>query len=184
MAKKMYFQLQPENFKMYDRISRDGEIKFVRADRFDVADPYYNKMIFVAKYKKNLRGNITIKEQITGTKFKLKIIPGKGDEPSVVQVYSNKLELRSTGKITVQDVILSPKKASGFYYSFRPELTEDEKVNERLLQESKSRKEEYVSNVVGFFADAKTAAKNYRNDISFQDKQVQRSLRQLSRKLR
>ena len=46
MAKKMYFQLQPENFKMYDRISRDGEIRFVRANPFDVADPYYNKMIF------------------------------------------------------------------------------------------------------------------------------------------
>lgn len=184
MAKKMYFQLQPENFKMYDRISREGDIKFVKADAFDVEDPYYNRMIFVAKYKKNIRGNFTVKEQITGTKFKLKVIPGKENEPATVQVYSNKLELRSTGKITVEDIMLSPKKASGFYYSFRPQLTQDEKENEKLMIDAKNRKEEYVSNVINFFADAKTAARNYRNDISFQDKQIQRSLKQLSRKLR
>ena len=184
MAKKMYFQLQPEFFKMYDRISREGEIKFVRANAFDVEDPYYNRMIFVAKYKKNIRGNITIKEQITGTKFKLKVIPGKENEPATVQVYSNKLELRSSGKLSVDDIVLSPKKASGFYYSFRPQLSDNEKENEKLMIDAKNRKEEYVSSVVGFFADAKIAARNYRNDISFQDKQVQRNLKQLSRRLR
>ena len=136
MAKKMYFQLQPENFKMYDRISRDGEIRFVRANPFDVADPYYNKMIFVAKHKKNIRGNITVKEQITGTKFKLKIIPGKGDEPSVVQVYSNKLELRTYGVILLQDAVLPQQKASGFYCSFKPVLTSDEKENEKRTSEA------------------------------------------------
>lgn len=183
MAKKMYFQLQPESFKMYDRISRDGEIKMVRAESFDVADPYYNKMIFVAKHKKNIRGCITVKEQITGTKFKLKVIP-KDDKTAVVKVYSNKLELRTYGEILLQDAVLTQQKASGFYYSFRPVLTEDEKANEKSMQEAKARKEEYVSNVMGFFADAKIAAKNYRNDINFQDKQVQRSLKQLSRKLR
>ena len=155
MAKKMYFQLRPENFKMYDRISRDGDIKLRRAESFDVEDPYY----------------------------KLKVIP-KEDKTFIVKVYSNKLELRTYGEILLTDAVLSAQKAAGFYYSFRPELTEDEKENERLIQESRGRKEEYVSNVIEFFADAKTAAKNYRNDISFQDKQVQRSLKQISRRLR
>ena len=40
MAKKMYFQLQPENFKLYERISRDGKVKFVGAQGFEVSDPY------------------------------------------------------------------------------------------------------------------------------------------------
>ena len=45
-------------------------------------------------------------------------------------------------------------------------------------------KQEYVANVVDFFAEAKVASKNYKNDIRMQDKQIQRSLRQLSRKVR
>ena len=182
MAKKMYFQLQPECFKLYERISRDGKVKFVGAQGFEVSDPYYNRMIFVAKQKK-LRGRINIKEQVTGTKFVLKIIPGEDKEP-IVKVYSNKLELRSTGKILLQDAVLPQQKASGFYHSFRPVLTSDEKENEKLMSEANERKHEYVANVVDFFTDAKVAAKNYRNDVRMQDKEIQRNLRQMSRRLR
>lgn len=182
MAKKMYFQLQPECFKLYDRISRDGEIKLKRADGFEVSDPYYNRMIFVAKQKK-LKGRITIKEQVTGTKFILKVIP-KDDKVAIVKIYSNKLELRTYGEILLQEAILPQQKASGFYFSFRPVLTDDEKVNERLMKEAYDRKQEYVANVVDFFNKAKVAARNYKNDIHMQDKEIQKNLRQMSRKLR
>ena len=74
MAKKMYFQISPEKFRMYDRISREGKVKFREVETFDVSDEFYNKLIFVAKQKKNLKGRITVKEQVTGTKFKLKIV--------------------------------------------------------------------------------------------------------------
>ena len=182
MAKKMYFQLQPENFKFYERISRDGEIKLRRAEGFEVSDPYYNRMIFVAKQKK-LKGRIAIKEQVTGTKFILKIIP-KEENVAIVKVYSNRLELRTYGEILLQEAILPQQKASGFYHSFRPVLTGDEKVDEKLMSEAYDRKQEYVENVVGFFADAKVAARNYKNDIHMQDHQIQKNLRQLSKKIR
>ena len=181
MAKKMYFHLQPECFKFYDRISRDGEIKFRRAEGFDVHDAYYNRMVFVAKQKK-LKGRINIKEQITGTKFVLKIIPR--EEGAIVKIYSNKLELRTFGELLLQDIILPQQKASGFYCSFRPVLTADEKENERRMSEAHELKQEYVTNVVDFFAEAKVASKNYKNDIRMQDKQIQKNLKQLSRRVR
>lgn len=181
MAKKMYFQLQPECFKLYERISRDGEIKLTRADSFEVSDPFYNRMIFVAKQKK-LKGRINIKEQITGTKFVLKVIPK--EDGAIVKVYSNKLELRTYGEFLLQDVVLPQQMASGFYCSFRPVLTANEKENERLMSEAQELKQEYVTNVVNFFADAKVAARNYKNDIRMQDKEIQKNLKQLSRRVR
>ena len=84
MAKKMYFQLQPECFKLYERISREGDIKLTRAEAFDVSDPYYNRLIFIAKQKK-LKGRINIREQVTGTKFVLKVIP-REDKGAIVKV--------------------------------------------------------------------------------------------------
>ena len=86
MAKKMYFQVSPEKFRMYDRISREGEVKFRSAETFDVSDPFYNKLVFVAKQKK-LSGRINVKEQVTGTKFVLKIIP-RQDKGDIVVLYS------------------------------------------------------------------------------------------------
>ena len=52
------------------------------------------------------------------------------------------------------------------------------------MSEANERKHEYVANVVDFFTDAKVAAKNYRNDVRMQDKEIQRNLRQMSRRLR
>ena len=182
MAKKMYFQLQPEWFKLYERISREGDIKLTRAEAFDVSDPYYNRLIFIAKQKK-LKGRINIREQVTGTKFVLKVIP-REDKGAIVKVYSNKLELRTYGEILLQDAVLPQQKASGFYCSFKPVLTSDEKENEKRASEALDLKQNYVGNVVDFFTDAKVAARNYKNDIHMQDKQVQKNLRQLSRRLR
>ena len=184
MAKKMYFQVSPEKFRMYDRISREGEVKFRHAETFDVSDAFYNKLIFVAKQKKNLKGRITVKEQVTGTKFILKVI--QKDKGPIIVLYSNKLELRTSERngVLLDDAKLTNEQAAGFYYSFRPQLTADKSKNERIIEEAKGRKTEYVENVVGFFADAKVAVKNYRNDIDMQDRDIQRSLQKLSRKVR
>ena len=114
----------------YDRISRDGEIKFRRAEGLDVSDPYYNRLVFVAKQKK-LRGRINIKEQITGTKFVLKIIP-KDDKISIIKVYSNKLELRTNGEILLHEAVLPQQMASGFYCSFKPGNVKDAKEKAKI----------------------------------------------------
>lgn len=182
MRKTMYFQVSPEVFKMYDRISREGKVKFRKASTFDMADPFYNKLIFVGKQKK-LKGRITVKEQVTGTKFIIKIVPQEDNTLKMV-LYSNRLELRTHEPIPVDTAIMKQKEASGFYYSFRPVLTDDEPTNIRLAEEAEQTKKAYVENVLGFFADAKVTSKNYRNDISMQDKQIQRNLKQLSRRLR
>ena len=167
MAKKMYFHLRPECFMFYDRIS---------------SDPYYNRLVFVAKQKK-LRGRINIKEQITGTKFVLKIIP-KDDKISIIKVYSNKLELRTNGEILLHEAVLPQQMASGFYCSFKPGNVKDAKEKEKRENECANLKEEYISNVLDFFKEAKVCARNYKNDIYMQDKQMQRNLRQLARRLR
>ncbi len=183
MAKKlMYFQVAPERFSLYERITREGELEFRKADTFDVKDEFYNKLIFVGRHRK-LRGNITVKEQVTGTKFKLKVIPREGKSPEI-KLYNNRLELRSNGTLTADSIVLSPKRAAGFYYSFRAENSEDPEMFKRNQEAAAARKEEYVGSVLGFFEDARTCANNYKNDIRLQDKEIQRSLRQLSRKLR
>ena len=182
MAKKMYFHLKPECFMFYDRISREGEIKFRRAQGLDVNDPYYNRLVFVAKQKK-LKGRINVKEQITGTKFVLKIIP-KDDKVSIIKVYSNKLELRTKGEILLHEAVLPQQMASGFYCSFNPVITTDDKENEKRKNECANLKEEYIKNVLNFFREAKVCARNYKNDIYMQDKHMQKNLRQLAKKLR
>ena len=183
MAKKlMYFQVAPERFDLYDKISRTGDIVFRKGESFDVEDGFYNKLIFVGKHKK-LRGRITVKEQVTGTKFILKVIPREGQSPEV-KFYNNRLELRSNGTLTADSVVLSPKRAAGFYYSFRPEHSEDPETYKRNEEAATKRKEAYVGSVLDFFEDARTSARNYKNDIRLQDREVQRNLRQLSRRLR
>ena len=88
MAKKlMYFQVAPERFSLYEKISREGELEFRKADSFDVEDKFYDKLIFVGRHKK-LRGRITVKEQVTGTKFVLKVIPREGQSPEI-KIYNN-----------------------------------------------------------------------------------------------
>ena len=183
MAKKlMYFQVAPERFSLYEKISREGELDFRKADSSDVEDKFYNKLIFVGKHKK-LRGRITVKEQVTGTKFVLKVIPREGQSPEI-KIYNNRLELRSNGTLSADQIVLSPKRAAGFYYSFRPEHAEDPEVYKANEEEATKRKEAYVGSVLEFFEDAKTCARNYKNDIRLQDREVQKTLKQLSRKLR
>ena len=183
MAKKlMYFQVSPEKFNLYEGITREGELEFRKADAFDVEEEFYNKLIFIGKHRK-LKGNITDKEQVTGTKFKLKVIPREGKSPEI-KLYNNRLELRSNGTITADSIVLSPKRAAGFYYSFRAENSEDPETYKRNQEEANARKEAYVGSVLEFFEDARTCANNYKNDIRLQDKEIQRSLRQLSRRLR
>ena len=182
MAKKMYFQIEPEKFNLYDRISRTGEIDYREGETFNVEDKFYNKLILVAKRKK-LKGRVIAKEQITGTKFILKFIPKEGKSPEV-KIYSNKLELRSKGVISADNIVLSPKRAAGFYHSFRPEYAQTEEEFQKNVEVANQRKEEYVGCVLDFFEEAKVAANNYRNDIRQQDKEMQRSLKQLSRRLR
>lgn len=182
MAKKMYFQVKPESFKIYDKISREGKIELKRTESFDVDDEYYNRMILVAK-KRRLSGRINVKEQITGTKFVLKVVEREGKSP-IVKIYSNKLELRTYGELRLEDVSLEANQAAGFYYSFRAEETDDAELNEQLIEQANQRKEDYVGNVIDFFDEAKYAAKRYKNDIKSQDIHTQRNLKQLSRKLR
>ena len=183
MAKKlMYFQVAPERFSLYEKISREGELDFRKADSFDVEDKFYNKLIFVGRHKK-LRGRITVKEQVTGTKFVLKVIPREGQSPEI-KIYNNRLELRSNGTLSADQIVLSPKRAAGFYYSFRPEHSEDPETYKRNEEAATKRKEAYVGSVLEFFENAKTCARNYKNDIRLQDREVQRTLKQLSRKLR
>lgn len=182
MAKKMYFQISPDKFSMYSRITREGEIKFIKSKQFDMEDSFYNKLIFVAK-KKKLKGRITVKEQITGKKFIIKVIP-RPEKPAEVKIYSNKLELRSRGEITLQDIVMTNEQAAGFFYSFRPLLDENEETNEHEIASAKGRKREYVRNVLDFFEEAKYRSKLYKNDLLFQDKVIQRSLKQMSKRLR
>ena len=166
MAKKMYFSFEPHNFNIYDTVSRDGELKFKSCDDFDLEDPFFNQLIFVAN-KKRLKGTIKMKEIVTGNKLVLKIIP-RSENPDYVKAYSNRLNLRSTGYIQPETTVIGNSAVTGFFN----ELASDEEV-----------KKSYVDNVVQFFVNARVQSNQFKKDQVGPDKQIIKNVRSLSKRI-
>lgn len=166
MAKKMYFSFQPQDFNIYDTVSREGELKFKNCDEFDFDDSFFNQLIFVAN-KKRLKGTIKMKEMVSGTKLVLKIIP-RSENPDYVKAYSNRLDLRSAGYIQPESILMCNSAVTGFFN----ELSQDEEL-----------KRSYVDNVVQFFANARAQSNQFKQDQVGPDKKTMKNIRSLSKRI-
>lgn len=163
--KKMYFELKPSDFKIYNKVDRDGKLEFVSPKDFELEDNFFNKMIFVSK-KRKIKGRFSAKEFVTGTKFTFKVIPTK-DKDKIV-MYNNRLNLKTKADLTVDDVHIKNSKATGFF---------------NAMKENDNFKKSYVLSVLDFFANARIKKKEYLKDIEGPSKNTLKEYRTLSKTL-
>lgn len=161
--KKMYFTVKPENFIIYNGLSREGKLSYKEYDEFVMNDTFYERLFFEAP-RKTIYGSTIVRELVTGTKFLLELEQNKSG--TVYATFSGlDREIKST-RVVLSKTRVDNSIVAGFF----TEMENDEKM-----------KEEYVDNILQFMAMSKAKSKQRRRDIEGPSRGLVRELRELSR---
>lgn len=116
--KKVYYVLKPSDFEFFSSVDREGEFNYERASDFNGLDSEDSLLFFEGK-KFNLFGitfyGKTVKELVTGEKFKIQIIqPENANDRRTMNVYSKDLGTRTVEPKSFKRSVVSSNKIMGF----------------------------------------------------------------------